>query len=69
MSGAGFQSGLTTESRSLKLKVEILFPGFLISIVNRAAPILAIFKHNLEVLEFIIFGLNLEKVEAEARDI
>lgn len=66
MSGAGFQGGLTTQSRSLKLIVKTLCPGFLVSIVNGAAPILAMFKRNLETSGFITFGLDPEKVEVEA---
>lgn len=50
----------------MKLIVKTLYLSFLVSIINRVAPILAMFKHNLEALEFLIFELDLENVEIEA---
>lgn len=41
----------------------------MVSIINRAASILVMFKHNLKVIEIIIFELDLEKIEVEIRDI
>ena len=66
---ASFQGRLITLSRFLRLTVKTLCPGFLVSIINRAVSILIMFKRILEALRFIIFGLDLEKVEVEARDI
>ena len=65
ISRAGFQNGLTTQSRSLKLTVNTLCLGFLVNIINRDALILVMFKRNLKALEIITFEFDSEKIEVE----
>lgn len=69
MSWAGFQGDLTTQSSSLRLTQKTLCSDFPISIVNRAAPILAMFKRIFESLGFKTFELSSEKIELEAENL
>lgn len=64
--GAGFSVSLTIWSRSLKLTIKILYPGFLVSIINKAILILIMFKYNLKTLVLIILKLNFEQIKVEA---
>lgn len=49
--------------------VKTLYPGFLLSIVNEATLILAIFKRNLKLPGFTIFEHSLEKIELKVKKI
>lgn len=53
----------------MRLIVKILYSKFLVSIINKTALILAIFKYNLKILRFIIFKLDLKKVKVKAVNI
>lgn len=44
-------------------------PKFLKNIINKTALILVMFKHNLKILGFIIFELDLNKIKVEVEDI